>query len=120
MEMGFRKRRFSHGTATCSSEGVFTLLASCLQDSPDNIRPGRLIQTDSKGDRMKSNTLSIAALALGLATIAAVSLHRAPTTQFTDFGMVVTPRGPVYPAELPPVSAASVKEFRIPIRDATV
>ena len=69
---------------------------------------------------MKSNALSIAALALGLATIAAVSLHRAPTTQFTDFGMVVTPRGPVYPAELPPVSAASVKEFRIPIRDATV
>ncbi|MGH7632758.1 MAG: multicopper oxidase domain-containing protein, partial [Gemmatimonadaceae bacterium] len=38
----------------------------------------------------------------------------------TDFGKVVTATAPAYDAALPPMSDAGTKEFRIPIRNATV
>src|SRR6266702_4546705 len=69
---------------------------------------------------MHGKVLGIVIVAVALATTAAVQLSWSPEVQVTDFGSATVPRSPSYPAELAPVSAAAVKEFRIPIRDATV
>jgi nitrite reductase (NO-forming) len=69
---------------------------------------------------MQGKILGIVAVALALATTAAVQLSRSPEIQVRDFGSVSPPATVPYPAELIPASAAAVKEFRIPIRDATV
>src|SRR3989441_8696812 len=59
-------------------------------------------------------------IAVALASLAAVGGSGPPQVEVTDFA--TAPRGtqPVYDARLAPVSSAPVKEFRIPIRDATV
>jgi len=59
-------------------------------------------------------------IAVALASLAAVGFSGSPQVEVTDFA--AAPRGtqPVYDARLAPVSSAPVKEFRIPIRDATV
>jgi len=69
---------------------------------------------------MQGKILGIVAVAFALATTAAVRLSWSPEIQLTDFGSVSPPATVPYPAELVPASAAAVKEFRIPIRDATV
>src|SRR6266702_2764930 len=69
---------------------------------------------------MHGKVLGIVIVAVALATTAAVQLSWSPEVQVTDFGSATVPRSPSYPAELAPVSAAAVKEFRIPIRDATI
>lgn len=45
---------------------------------------------------------------------------RARRIERTDFEKTVTSTTPVYDATLPPASTAGTKEFRIPIRNATV
>src|SRR5437870_242224 len=69
---------------------------------------------------MHGKVLGIVIVAVALATTAAVHLSWSPEVQVTDSGSATVPRSPSYPAELAPVSAAAVKEFRIPIRDATI
>lgn len=69
---------------------------------------------------MKLNSVVALVLAVGLATIAAVRFPASTQVDVFDFGAVTTPSQPVYPAALAPVSAAPVKEFRIPIKDATI
>ena len=69
---------------------------------------------------MKVTALATFALAAGVVTTAALRTSTQPQTQVTDFEAVGTPTAPAYRAQLAPVSAAGVKEFRIPIRDATV
>jgi len=68
---------------------------------------------------MNGRILSGGAIAIALASLVAVG-SGSPQVEVTDFA--VAPRGtqPVYDARLSPVSSAPVKEFRIPIRDATV
>src|SRR5690349_23014928 len=44
----------------------------------------------------------------------------APAVERIDFDKVVRPPTPAYDARLTPASTAPVKEFRIPIKDATV
>ncbi len=67
----------------------------------------------------KSIPLVISALAaVGLALMA--SARRPPRVEFVDFGKTVTPTEPSYQAAVPPVSDASIKEFRIPISHATI
>ena len=69
---------------------------------------------------MKVTVLATFALAAGVVATAALRTSTEPTVQVTDFGAVGTPTASAYRAELAPVSRAGVKEFRIPIRDATV
>ena len=69
---------------------------------------------------MNGRILIGGAIAVALASLAAVGLSSPPQVAVTDFA--TAPRGtqPVYDARLAPVSSAPVKAFRIPIRDATV
>src|SRR6266513_4146927 len=69
---------------------------------------------------MNGRILSGGAIAIALASLVAVGFSGSPHGEVTDFA--VAPRGtlPVYDARLSPVSSAPVKEFRIPIRDATI
>ena len=69
---------------------------------------------------MKVTVLATFALAAGVVATAALRTSTEPTVQVTDFGAVGTPTASAYRAELAPASRAGVKEFRIPIRDATV
>ena len=69
---------------------------------------------------MKFTVFAAIALADGVLTTAAVNISETPELQVTDFATVQTPTAPVYRAALAPVTSAGVKEFRIPIRDATV
>src|SRR2546423_10512812 len=69
---------------------------------------------------MNSRILTSSAVGAVLASLAVAGFSGPPRVEVTDFG--ATPRGtqPVYDARLSPASTAAVKEFRIPIRDATV
>src|SRR2546423_14856213 len=60
------------------------------------------------------------AIAVPLAPSAAVGGSGPPQAEVTDFATAPRATQPVYDARLSPASAAPVKEFRIPIRDATV
>ncbi len=60
------------------------------------------------------------AIAVALASLAAVGFSGPPRVEMTDFATAPRITQPVYDARLAPVSSAPVKEFRIPIRDATV
>lgn len=69
---------------------------------------------------MRITVLASIALAAAVVTMAAVQNSKAPEVERTDFATAVNQTGPVYRAELEPASLALVKEFRIPIVDATV
>lgn len=69
--------------------------------------------------RVSKIVLGIAGVGV-LAVGAAAFAGRAPRYEFVDFGTASTPTTPTYRAALSPASRASVKEFRIPIMDATV
>ncbi len=63
---------------------------------------------------------TLAAAALGAATLALIAARREPTVERVDFGRTITATSPAFDARLAPVSNAGIKEFRIPIRNATV
>ena len=69
---------------------------------------------------MKTSKLAVTGAAAAVLGVVVLGLTRPPRPEYTDFGSVVTPTSPAYRAELAPASRATVKEFRIPIRDATV
>src|SRR2546430_6403766 len=69
---------------------------------------------------MNGRILIGGAIAVALASLAAVGGSGAPQVEVTDFATAPRATQPVYDARLSPASAAPVKEFRIPIRDATV
>ena len=69
---------------------------------------------------MKTIVLAAFALALALAGGAALRPATAPQVRAVDFGSAPTAPSPVYPASLAPVATARVKQFRIPIEDATI
>ncbi len=58
--------------------------------------------------------------AIGGAVLATAGAHRTPTIASVDFGRTVTATQPAHDARLRPAAAAAVKEFRIPISDATI
>ena len=68
---------------------------------------------------MNSKVLISAAVGIALASGAAVSVSGPPRAAVTDFASTPRATQPVYDARLAPASSAPVKEFRIPIRDAT-
>ncbi len=69
---------------------------------------------------MSGRILIGGAIAVALASLAAVGGSGPPQVEVTDFATAPRATQPVYDARLSPASAAPVKEFRIPIRDATV
>lgn len=72
---------------------------------------------------MRSRNLiasSIALLALTAGAIGLTAARRSPSVERVDFDKVVRATSPAFDARLAPVSDADVKEFRIPIKDATL
>ena len=72
---------------------------------------------------MRPNRLIPAAAAFALAgagIIALTGARRGETVESVDFGRHVTTTSPAFDARLAPASPADVKEFRIPIKDATI
>ncbi len=63
---------------------------------------------------------ALAALALGAGAAALLGARHADRVERIDFDRVVRATSPAYDARLSPVSDAEVKEFRIPIKDATI
>lgn len=65
----------------------------------------------------------VSALALGGTVASAATINherRARTVERVDFDRTITATSPTYNGTLPPVSDAGIKEFRIPIRNATI
>lgn len=60
------------------------------------------------------------AAGIGIGAIGVADAHRAGAVERTDFDRTVMRTTPVYDATLRPASDAGTKEFRIPIKDATV
>ena len=72
---------------------------------------------------MRSRNLiasTIALLALAGGAIGLTAARRGPSVERVDFDKVVRATTPAFDARLAPVSDADVKEFRIPIKDATL
>lgn len=71
---------------------------------------------------MKSVKLLVPVVMIAAATAGAAlgDAKVAPTVERIDFDKIVRPTAPAYDARLTQESAAPVKEFRIPIKDATV
>src|SRR5207237_3355079 len=69
---------------------------------------------------MNSRILTSSAVGAVLASLAVAGFSGPPRVEVTDFGATPRATQPVYDARLSPASTAAVKEFRIPIRDATV
>src|SRR2546428_2475699 len=80
----------------------------------------QIVNSPIRSRVMNGRILMGGAIAVALASLAAVGFSGSPQVEVTDFA--TAPRGtqPVYDARLAPVSSVPVKEFRIPIRDATV
>ena len=72
---------------------------------------------------MRSRTLISSILAVtasGVVLVAVTAARNEPKVERIDFGRVVRPTTPAFDARLAPASDAEVKEFRIPIKDATI
>src|SRR6266581_5607383 len=69
---------------------------------------------------MNGRILIGGAIGFALASLTAAGFSGSPRTEATDFASMPRATQPVYDARLSPASTAPVKEFRIPIRDATV
>src|SRR5256714_1917993 len=65
-----------------------------------------------------TSTTAIAALAVGALTLTGTG--RSPTIERVDFDKIARTPSPAFDARLAPVSDADIKEFRIPIKDATI
>ncbi|HEX6533368.1 MAG TPA: multicopper oxidase domain-containing protein [Gemmatimonadaceae bacterium] len=74
----------------------------------------------SSRTRKQLLTTILIAAAIVLGSLAQLGARRGDTIQRTDFGRVARATNPVYDARLAPPSDADVKEFRIPIQDATI
>jgi nitrite reductase (NO-forming) len=70
--------------------------------------------------RSRWSTALAFTLALGLGGVVLAAARRPDTIERVDFDKVVRPTSPAYDARLAPVSNATIKEFRIPIKDATL
>src|SRR5690349_24441074 len=62
----------------------------------------------------------IAVTTAGAAFVALTAARRGATVERIDFGAVVRATSPAFDARLAPASDAGIKEFRIPIKDATI
>jgi len=65
----------------------------------------------------------VSAVVLGGSVIGAAGINHtkhARTVERIDFDKTITATSPTYDGELPPVSDAGIKEYRIPIKNATV
>lgn len=69
---------------------------------------------------MNGKILIAGGIGIALASLAVAGISRSPRVEVSDFGATPHATQPVYDARLAPASTAPVKEFRIPIRDATV
>jgi nitrite reductase (NO-forming) len=72
---------------------------------------------------MRSRTLISSILAVtasGVVLVALTAARSEPTIERIDFGKVVRSTTPVFDARLAAASDSDVKEFRIPIKDATI
>jgi len=67
---------------------------------------------------MNSKILGTGLVALALMGVTGARFKGELRTERIDFGAAAQAARPAYDATLAPASAASVKEFRIPIRDA--
>ncbi|MDQ6827698.1 MAG: multicopper oxidase domain-containing protein [Gemmatimonadota bacterium] len=65
-------------------------------------------------------TALMCAVAIGITAMVVSAADRTPALERVDFGRTVTATTPAYDARLAPASPAHVKEFRIPIKDATI
>ncbi len=63
---------------------------------------------------------TVVAAGLGAGVLALVAARREPAVERVDFDRTITATSPAYDARLAPVSDASIKEFRIPIKNATI
>jgi nitrite reductase (NO-forming) len=68
----------------------------------------------------RSLVLVATVVALGLGAVTVLGARNEPIIERTDFATTPVTTMPVYDAALQPVSDAEVKEFRIPIEDATL
>ncbi|MDQ6886210.1 MAG: multicopper oxidase domain-containing protein [Gemmatimonadota bacterium] len=57
---------------------------------------------------------------IGIGAIVAIAAESAPGVSRVDYARTVTMTTPTFDARLAPASAAPIKEFRIPIKDATL
>src|SRR5205814_6228591 len=80
----------------------------------------QIANSPTRSSVMNGRILIGGAIAVALASLAAVGGSGPPQVEVTDFATAPRATQPVYDARLSPASAAPVKEFRIPIRDATV
>jgi nitrite reductase (NO-forming) len=72
---------------------------------------------------MRIRTLVVSSALLSACVVSVVLLsgaRRTPAVERVDFGQVVRTTAPAFDARLAPASAARIKEFRIPIKDATI
>jgi nitrite reductase (NO-forming) len=72
---------------------------------------------------MRTRTLVsslLAVTAAGAVIVALTAARHEPTVERIDFDRVVRATAPAFDARLAPASDAAVKEFRIPIKDATI
>src|SRR5437867_3183673 len=80
----------------------------------------QIANSPTRSSVMNGRILIGGAIAVALASLAAVGGSGPPQVEVTDFATAPRATQPVYDARLSPASSAPVKEFRIPIRDATV
>jgi nitrite reductase (NO-forming) len=69
---------------------------------------------------LKVMTPAAVLFAVGMGATSLFGARHAPTVERIDFDKTVTSTTPVYDAHLGAVSGAEIKEFRIPIKDATI
>lgn len=69
-------------------------------------------------ESMKLLGSAAAAVIIGAGALTLSGAGRAPSVENVDFDRVTTATQPAYDAALKPASAAEIKEFRIPIKDA--
>jgi nitrite reductase (NO-forming) len=77
------------------------------------------LETKTMRTRNVINTI-LATAASGAVLAMLTAARREPTVDRIDFGKVVRATAPAFDARLAPASNADVKEFRIPIKDATI
>ena len=65
-------------------------------------------------------TSTVALAAVGIGALSLTAARRTDTVEIVDFGKQITKTEPAFDARLAPTSDADVKEFRIPIKDATI
>lgn len=71
--------------------------------------------------RNQNLMISLALAGIGIASLSLTAARRSdPIVEAVDFAKKITPTQPAFDARLAPASDADVKDFRIPIKDATI